>query len=76
MFAWIQQLLQVESVETPEMVASKRRARMHRETEGLLNYELQLSQGPSEAVTRMRMAEARTRTLQGRLSQEDIYGQA
>jgi hypothetical protein len=76
MFAWIQRLLQVENIETAEEATSKLRTRMRRETERLVNYELQLSQGPVDAVTRMRTAEARPRTLQGRPSFQDAGGQA
>ncbi len=43
MFAWIQQLLGMEGVETAEEASGKLRRRMRRETEGLLNYELELS---------------------------------
>lgn len=59
MFAWIQQLLGMESVETAEEASGKLRRRMRRETEGLLNYELELSSSRTNALARSRSAAAR-----------------
>lgn len=64
MFAWIQQLLGIESVETAEEASGKLRQRMMRETEGLLNYELELSRGCPNAVPRSRSAATRSRSRQ------------
>lgn len=71
MFAWIQQLLGIESVESAEEASGKLRRRMQRETEGLLNYELELSCGRMNALTRSRSAAARTRS-----GESDGAGQA
>ena len=71
MFAWIGQLLGIDSEETREAASGKLRRRMRRETEGLLNYELALSSSRMNALARSRWAAARSRS-----GQIDDVGQA
>ena len=60
MFAWIQQLLGIDHTETADEASGKLRRRMQRETEGLLNYELELSSSRTNALARSRSAAARS----------------
>jgi hypothetical protein len=64
MFAWIGQLLGIDSEETREEASGKLRRRMQRETEGLLNYEMELSSSRRNALARSRSAAARSRSGQ------------
>ena len=59
MFAWIQQLLGIDSSLTPEEHRTNLRQRMHRETEDVLNHELELSNSGLRRLSRAQSAALR-----------------
>lgn len=61
MFAWIQQLLGIDSASTPEGHRANLRWRMHRETEEILNHELELSSSGLRRLSRAQSAALRRR---------------
>lgn len=56
MFAWIQQLLGIDSASTPEEHRTNLRRRMQRETEQILNQELELSSSGLHRLSRAQSA--------------------
>ena len=61
MFAWIQQLLGIDSASTPEEQRTNLRRRMQRETEEMLNHELDLSASGLRRLSRAQAAAVRRR---------------
>jgi hypothetical protein len=63
MFAWIQQLFGIDSAATPEEHRTNLRRRMQRETEEILNAELELSSSGLRRLSRAQSAALRRRGL-------------
>ncbi|MCE9528220.1 MAG: hypothetical protein K8R36_19435 [Planctomycetales bacterium] len=61
MFAWIQQLLGINSASTPEEHRTHLRRRMQRETEEILKHELELSSSGLRRLSRAQSAALRRR---------------
>ena len=61
MFAWIQQLLGIDSASTPEEQRTNLRRRMQRETEEILNHELELSRSGLRRLSPAQSAALRRR---------------
>ncbi len=72
MFAWIQNLLGVDFVESAEEARGKLRLRMNRETECILSRDLKLGQGRANGSSRFQLAAARN----SRWQSTDGNGQA
>ena len=63
MFAWIQQLLGIDSSSTPEAHRTNLRRKMQRETEEILNHELELSSSGLRRLSRTQSAALRRRGI-------------
>jgi len=61
MFAWIQQMLGIDIASTPEEHRTHLRRRMQRETEEILNHELELSSSGLRRLSRAQSAALRRR---------------